>query len=107
MSHKRIILKFGSGILTRPDRVETDEDQVCRLVQAIAELKRRGHEDIAGIADLFEPDRARLRFEPMVAAQMLRGLTIVGNHPSLASEVRLSPAEIVSVLLDGVREGAC
>ncbi|CAN5696480.1 hypothetical protein BH11VER1_BH11VER1_15900 [soil metagenome] len=44
MSGKRVILKFGSGILTRTDRAEMDDDQLCKLVQAIAELKRRGHE---------------------------------------------------------------
>jgi glutamate 5-kinase len=44
MSSRRVLLKFGSGILTRTDRAEMDEEQVCRLVQAIAELKRRGHE---------------------------------------------------------------
>ena len=44
MSSKRVILKFGSGILTRTDRAEMDEEQLCKLVQAIAELKRRGHE---------------------------------------------------------------
>lgn len=44
MASKRVLLKFGSGILTRTDRAEMDEEQVCKLVQAIAELKRRGHE---------------------------------------------------------------
>ncbi len=44
MSGKKILLKFGSGILTRTDRAETDEEQVCKLVQAIAELNRAGHE---------------------------------------------------------------
>jgi AcrR family transcriptional regulator len=70
-------------------------------------MKRRGREDLVAIAKLFEPDRHGLRFDPLTAAQMLRGLAIVGHHPSLASEVHLSPAEIVSVLLDGVREGGC
>ncbi len=44
MSSKRVLLKFGSGILTRTDRAEMDEEQLCKLVQAIAELKRRGHQ---------------------------------------------------------------
>lgn len=47
MSSKRVILKFGSGILTRTDRAEMDEEQLCKLSQAMAELKRRGHEVIA------------------------------------------------------------
>ncbi len=44
MSGKRVILKFGSGILTRTDRVEMDQVQLARLVEAIAELKHRGHQ---------------------------------------------------------------
>ena len=43
MGSKRVILKFGSGILTRTDRAEMDQVQLARLVDAIAELKRRGH----------------------------------------------------------------
>lgn len=43
MAGKRIILKFGSGILTRTDRAEMDQVQLARLVEAIAELKHRGH----------------------------------------------------------------
>lgn len=44
MSGKKVLLKFGSGILTRTDRAELDEEQLCQLVQAMAELKRRGHQ---------------------------------------------------------------
>jgi len=43
MAGKRVILKFGSGILTRTDRAEMDQVQIARLVEAIAELKHRGH----------------------------------------------------------------
>src|SRR4030095_13127418 len=43
MGSKRVILKFGSGILTRTDRAEMDQVQIARLVEAIAELKHRGH----------------------------------------------------------------
>jgi glutamate 5-kinase len=43
MGSKRVILKFGSGILTRTDRAEMDQVQLRRLVEAVAGLKRRGH----------------------------------------------------------------
>jgi glutamate 5-kinase len=42
-SAKRIVLKFGSGILTRPDRPEPDPVQLRKLVEAIALLKQAGH----------------------------------------------------------------
>jgi AcrR family transcriptional regulator len=52
---------------------------------------------------LFEPDRHRLRCEPEQAAQLLRGLTIGCTHPALAGDGPMSPTEIVSMLLDGIR----
>jgi glutamate 5-kinase len=40
---KRIVLKFGTGILTRPDTPEPDPVQLRKLVEAVALLKRAGH----------------------------------------------------------------
>lgn len=42
----RLVIKFGSGILTRPDTAALDESQFARLTQAIAILKQEGHEVI-------------------------------------------------------------
>lgn len=43
MSPKRIVLKFGTGILTRKDAPEPDPVQVRKLIEAVALLKRAGH----------------------------------------------------------------
>lgn len=43
MASKRIVLKFGSGILTRKDAPEPDPVQLRKLVEAVALLKRAGH----------------------------------------------------------------
>ncbi len=43
---QRVVIKFGSGILTRPDTAALDESQFARLTQAIAILKQEGHEVI-------------------------------------------------------------
>jgi glutamate 5-kinase len=40
---KRIVLKFGSGILTRIDSVQPDPVQLRKLIEAVALLKRAGH----------------------------------------------------------------
>ncbi len=45
-SPRRVVIKFGSGILTRPDTAALDESQFARLTQAIAILKQQGHEVI-------------------------------------------------------------
>ena len=59
--------------------------------------------EMIGMADLFEPDRERLRIEPRAAAKLLWGLTLAANHPALADGHPATSDEIVSFLLDGIR----
>ena len=70
----------------------------------------------AGAGSTRAADRARARSprcssptatgsaaSPSAAAQLLRGLTFAGTHPALIAGEPLTPDEIVSVLLDGIR----
>ena len=59
--------------------------------------------DLSKLAAVFEPDRDQIRRDPLEAAHLLRGLTIAGTHPALMLDEPLSSAEIVSLLLDGIR----
>ena len=43
---RRLVIKFGSGILTQPDTAVLDEAQFANLCQAIAILRQQGHEVI-------------------------------------------------------------
>lgn len=65
-------------------------------------VRTRRPPDLGALAGVFEPDRARLRLEPVACAQLLRGLVLAGSHPALAEEPFV-PEELVSVLLDGIR----
>ena len=58
---------------------------------------------LRAVATVFEPDRDRLRMEPMEAADLLRALTIASSHPTLTVGEPRSPKEIASVILDGIR----
>lgn len=73
MSSKRVILKFGSGILTRTDRAEMDQVQIARLVEGIAELKRRGHSVVVvssgAVASGLKPLGLKERPEEIAALQ--------------------------------------
>jgi AcrR family transcriptional regulator len=62
--------------------------------------------DLAPLAALFAPDAAAIRRDPLEAAHLLRGLTVATTHPSLVLDEPLSSAEIVSLLLDGIRTPA-
>jgi AcrR family transcriptional regulator len=56
------------------------------------------------VTTLFEPFRDELRCEPSHAARLLRTIAFAGSHPRLADNKPLTAAEIVSVLLDGIRK---
>lgn len=71
---------------------------------SMSSVTQRDHSpDLSALAALFEPDRDQLRRDPREAAHLLRGLTIAGTHPAMILDEPLTPAEIVSLLLDGVR----
>ncbi len=57
----------------------------------------------AALTQLIEPDREVLRCEPAEVARRLRLLTFAGSHPGITGGNPLTPTEIVSTLLDGLR----
>jgi AcrR family transcriptional regulator len=83
---------------------------IWQLLAAIEPTRYRGHfaslrrpPDDSVLVGLLEAHRHELRREPRVAAQLLRGLTLAGSHPAMTTDEPLTPTEIVSVLLDGIR----
>jgi len=59
--------------------------------------------ELVALAGLFAPEHATLRVTPLAAAQLLWGLSLSSNHPALPHDTSLTPAELVSILLDGIR----
>jgi AcrR family transcriptional regulator len=60
-------------------------------------------EDIRkALTAVFEPHRDEIRCEPEQAARLLRALTFAGVHPRMTDKP-LTPHEVVSLLLDGIR----
>ncbi|HTW75227.1 MAG TPA: helix-turn-helix domain-containing protein [Steroidobacteraceae bacterium] len=57
----------------------------------------------AALARLLEPDAGQLRVPPLQAARLLRLLLFAGSHPMINDGELLTPGQIVSVILDGVR----
>jgi AcrR family transcriptional regulator len=65
------------------------------------ELARRPMIDSDALVRLFEANRARITVEPIVAARLLRALTLSTTHPMLAGDPR-TPDELVHLFLHGV-----
>jgi AcrR family transcriptional regulator len=59
--------------------------------------------DSPALAALFAAHGDRVRLAPPAAARHLRAVTLACSHPALAVDGPLAPAEIVSVVLDGIR----
>ncbi len=78
---------------------------VSNLGPKFREEARRPLPESEALTALFEPERDRLRLPPAAAARLLRALTLSLSHPMLAGEPA-PPAEIVSILLHGIRSGA-
>jgi AcrR family transcriptional regulator len=57
----------------------------------------------AAIVRLIGPDRGELRVPPSEAARLLRLLVFSGSHPGVAEGKLLTPEEIVTVILEGIR----
>jgi AcrR family transcriptional regulator len=78
---------------------------VWRLVSSVGtrfhEMTRRPMPDSGALVGMFEANRARITVEPIVAARLLRALTLSTTHPMLAGEPRL-PNELVHLFLHGV-----
>src|SRR5262245_40217666 len=87
-------------------------DVIWRLMAAVdvsqrlEERRKSGHRpdapEIRALADLIGPDAGRLRIDPARAGQLLRSLTWASSHPAFVATPS-SPADVVSVLLDGIR----
>ncbi|MET0629138.1 MAG: TetR/AcrR family transcriptional regulator [Acidimicrobiia bacterium] len=83
----RILTAVGVANLPEGQRTKTKQPQTI----------------LDALATVLEPDRAQLKTDPLRAADMLRGLTHASCHPALTGDVPLTPREIVSVVLDGIR----
>lgn len=78
---------------------------IWRLVSSVGtrfhEKTRRPMTVSHALVRLFEAHRDRLAVDPIVAARLLRALTLSTTHPMIAGEP-MSPAEIRQLFLHGV-----
>jgi AcrR family transcriptional regulator len=81
---------------------------VWRLVSSIGtrfhEITRRPMVDSDALVRMFAAHRDRIAVDSIVAARLLRALTLSATHPMLAGEP-MSPDELVQLFLHGVGVG--
>ena len=78
---------------------------IWQLVSSVGtrfhEQARRPMSDSHALVRLFEAHRDRLAVDPIVAARLLRALTLSTTHPMMVAEP-MSPAEVRRLFLHGV-----
>lgn len=102
-------LPFERQLAEAVEIMQRRHADIWRLVSSLggpAALRGRGPKpptDLRALAELFEPQRHHLRHDPATAARELRALTLAVSHPALHADEPMSPGEVVSLLLDGIR----
>jgi AcrR family transcriptional regulator len=98
-------LAFEDGLVAAIVIMQQRVIDIWRLVSSVGtrfhEQTRRPLPDSGALVRMFEANRARITVEPIVAARLLRALTLSTTHPMLVGEPT-SPAELVQLLLHGV-----
>lgn len=103
-------LPLAARLETAAEMLQRRVTDIWQLMSATGQVKpphaghaKTGRPDLTALAALFAPDAERLTRPPLEAAHLLRGLVFAGTHPALIIDDPLTPHDIVSVLLDGLR----
>ena len=101
-------LPFEQQLVEAVEIIQRRMIDIGRLVSAVGGPavfagRERPLPDMAALASLFAPECDRLRYDPDRAARLLPALTLAFSHPVLYGDQPMSPSEIVSLLLDGIR----
>jgi len=98
-------LPFEDGLAAAVLIMQQRVIDIWRVVSSVGtrfhEMTRRPLPDSGALVRMFEANRAQITVEPIVAARLLRALTLSTTHPMLAGEPR-SPDELVQLFLHGV-----
>jgi AcrR family transcriptional regulator len=101
-------LAFEDGLAAAVVIIQQRVIDIWRLVSSVGtrfhEITRRPMTDSDALVRMFEVHRAEITVEPIVAARLLRALTLSTTHPMLAGEPK-SAHELVHLFLHGVGGG--
>jgi AcrR family transcriptional regulator len=78
-------------------------------VLGLADPRHRGpgdrtpSDDAPNVKAIFAAHRDEIRCDPAHATRLLRIVTFAGTHPRITDNLPLTPGEIVTIVLDGIR----
>lgn len=98
-------LPFEDQLVDAVVIVQRRMNNIWRLLYSIGETSapRTPPTDLVGLADIFRAEHAQVRTDPVTSARQLRALTVAVTSPMFFAGEPLTPREIVTLLLDGIR----
>jgi AcrR family transcriptional regulator len=105
-------LDFEAHLAAAVEIMQQRVIDVWRVMSSVGprfhESTRRPMADSDALVRLFDANRTHITVDPIVAARLLRALTLSTTHPMLAGEPR-SPSDLVQLFLHGVggSEASC
>lgn len=104
-------LPFDDQLVEAVTIIQNRVAQIWRLMSAVGEMTGPGERpsppprppESPALAALFAAHRDRIVADPEVAARQLRAITLALSHPVITADAPRPPAEIVALLLDGIR----
>jgi AcrR family transcriptional regulator len=101
-------LPFEQQLICAVEIIQRRMADIGRLVSAVGgpfvfSGRERPRPDVTALASLFKSEEPRLRYDQEKAARLLSALTLAFSHPILHGDEPMSPVEIVTLFLDGIR----
>ena len=100
-------LDFEAHLAAAAEIMQQRVIDVWRVMSSVGprfhDSTRRPMADSDALVRIFAANREHITVEPIVAARLLRALTLSTTHPMLAGDPK-SPAELVQLFLHGVGE---
>jgi AcrR family transcriptional regulator len=102
------LLPFEQQLICAVEIIQRRMVDIGRLVSAVGgpfvfSGRERPRPDVTALASLFNSEETRLRYDQEKAARLLSALTLAFSHPILHGDEPMSPVEIVTLFLDGIR----
>jgi len=98
-------LPFEEQLVAAVSIMQRRLTDIWRLVSSVGDASAlpTPPANFVALADLFKAEQRHLRTDPVTAARQLRALTLAVSHPVLCMGEPVTPHEIVTLLLDGIR----
>jgi AcrR family transcriptional regulator len=100
-------LPFEEQVVEAVAIIQLRVHNIWRLISSVGDTSapRTPPSDFAGLIEIFKAHPAHISTDPVSAARQLRAITLAISNPVFFAGEPMTPREIASLFLDGIRAG--